>query len=523
MRRIPLHPLLAAVFPVLFLFHENIHLVKTDKLWTPLLLVLGCAAVVTAVASLVFRNIRRGAIAATGLLLLALSYGHVWNAAQGKAVFGLVVGRDMFLLPLFALAAALVVWFAWRVKSLDEVTMIVNGVALVMVALMAFNTNSALAKQRSASPTSGRVGEKSLPVAKGDPDARDIYYIMPEDMGDPGVLQKYYGVDQKPFYDGLRKRGFFIPEPAYANYPHTSYSVASSFNFSYLGDLQKKYPHSNDFGPMYEKLVGPKASRFLQQHGYRYMHIGSWWDPTANDPTAQVNFHYDKRSEFASVLLKTTILQPLSKRLGLLKALDGRRVAHNQVLFEFDSIRDVSKLKGPTFTFAHILIPHEPLTFDRNGNYVDEDAERKAGFEKGYAEQVRYADTLLLKTIDKLLDVPDARKPIILLQSDEGPKRLEWRWGETKHWSTAPDEILQRKYPILNAYYFPGVDKTGLYDTITPVNSFRVLFNTYFGQHLAVLPDREIAYGAGKQHELYKFVDVTDRVHGGAGASAAGH
>ncbi len=49
---------------------------------------------------------------------------------------------------------------------------------------------------------------------------------------------------------------------------------------------------------------------------------------------------------------------------------------------------------------------------------------------------------------------------------------------------------LRERYSILNAYYFPGKADAGLYPGITPVNSFRVVFNTYFNQQLPLEPDR---------------------------------
>jgi len=59
--------------------------------------------------------------------------------------------------------------------------------------------------------------------------------------------------------------------------------------------------------------------------------------------------------------------------------------------------------------------------------------------------------------------------PIIIIQGDHGTK--------LDH------------FPILNAYYLPGAGKEKLYPTISPVNSFRLIFDTYFGAHYDLLPD----------------------------------
>ena len=50
--------------------------------------------------------------------------------------------------------------------------------------------------------------------------------------------------------------------------------------------------------------------------------------------------------------------------------------------------------------------------------------------------------------------------------------------------------IQSDAFPILNAYYFPRRDYDNLYEGITPVNTFRVVFDTYFGQSFDILKDR---------------------------------
>jgi hypothetical protein len=53
---------------------------------------------------------------------------------------------------------------------------------------------------------------------------------------------------------------------------------------------------------------------------------------------------------------------------------------------------------------------------------------------------------------------------------------------------------------ILNAYYLPDADTSFLYDKISPVNSFRVLFNAYFNTGYEILPDRSYFTSVGCQN-----------------------
>ena len=78
------------------------------------------------------------------------------------------------------------------------------------------------------------------------------------------------------------------------------------------------------------------------------------------------------------------------------------------------------------------------------------------------------------------------------------------------NWEEASEEELREKMGILNAYYLPGVDSSLLYPSITPVNSFRLAFDLYFGTHLGLLPD--VSYTYVDYNHPYQFLDVTNRV-----------
>jgi hypothetical protein len=49
-----------------------------------------------------------------------------------------------------------------------------------------------------------------------------------------------------------------------------------------------------------------------------------------------------------------------------------------------------------------------------------------------------------------------------------------------------------RAFDILNAYYFPIGDYKMLYQTISPVNSFRVILSSFLGKQYDLLPDEKM-------------------------------
>ena len=109
---------------------------------------------------------------------------------------------------------------------------------------------------------------------------------------------------------------------------------------------------------------------------------------------------------------------------------------------------------------------------------------------------------MLIETIDAIL----ANNPntVVLLQGDHGP-RSRTVVREPESWKAYAEEELS----ILSAYYFPdGKGEKTLYDSISPVNSFRVLFNAYLGGEFELLEDR-----------AYFFDEDTGELHAVAASS----
>ncbi|MFC2166586.1 PEGA domain-containing protein [Acidobacteriota bacterium] len=123
-----------------------------------------------------------------------------------------------------------------------------------------------------------------------------------------------------------------------------------------------------------------------------------------------------------------------------------------------------------------------------------------------YLEAVQFANKKILHLVDTLIS--DSEKPpVIILQADEGPyarivKSLE-------EWKKA-DRRLRFRSGILNTYYLPQRNQTILHKEISPVNTFRLIFNLYFGTSFEILEDK--AYISQNPDNLYEFVDITQTI-----------
>ncbi len=185
------------------------------------------------------------------------------------------------------------------------------------------------------------------------------------------------------------------------------------------------------------------------------------------------------------------------RRSPLSLSLDEPDRHRMRTTYALDHLGDLPEHDKPIFVFTHILCPHPPFLFNRNGatrmrgtllaDGTSGGAEADRDFYRiGYKQQVEFVNTKVIEFVDRIL-AHSKRPPIIILQGDHGPgSRLVF--GRESGSTTTVD--LRERMSILNAYYLPAGGEQALYPTITPVNTFRTVFNYYFGAKYPSLPDQ---------------------------------
>ena len=329
------------------------------------------------------------------------------------------------------------------------------------------------------------VGASCATAGSARPTGPDIVYVIMDRYASAWTLEELYGFDNGPFVRFLQDRGFTVAHESLANYPKTAHSLAASLNMRYLGFLEGRRLDPDDWSPVWDLLQSTEAPRYLQEHGYEHVHIGSWWGPTSEDSAADVNVRYPG--------------PPYP---------EDRRALADWILSQFETIPAAARREGPTYVFAHLLFPHPPYVFDAGGGYVSRQEELSRSRDQAYLAQLRFANLKLRELVAGLLggEGPD---PIIVLQSDEGPHPIEYEFDSLFDWTTASYEQLREKLTILNAYYLPGTGSDP-YPGITPVNSFRLILDRYFDAGLGLVPDR--IYIFKDERHLYRYWEVTARV-----------
>ena len=510
-RPVPFHPVLFAVFPVLALFAANVREgVEIADVLPALAWVLGATLILLALLGAAFRSLPRAALVVSVWAILFFSYGHVWlPVSRGAPTASGLVLREDILLASWALLAVVAIVLAALIRGwLPAATGVLNVVGVFLVVVNVATIGWGLFTSGARADLAGAV-----PLDPPDGELRDVYYIVMDRYGRSETIRELFGYDNDPFLDSLRDRGFVTAEESAANYPKTAHSLAASLNMTYLDELTRRAGRgSDDWVPVYSMLRGFRVADSLQSIGYRYFHLGSRWEPTRVDPAADVNATTGL-SEFGQVLYDTTVAAPVARRLGLFR-LDPRERERRRLLEQFRILEEIPQDDRPTFTFAHVLLPHEPYLFEADGSPVTEAEEASRSPARNYVGQLRFANTRLREVVDRLLAGPEEADPIVIIQADEGPHPVRYQYNQLSfRWPLATRSELREKLWILNAYHLPGLEGVQVDPDITPVNTFRLVLREYFGADLPPLPDR--TYVFVDQRNLYDFVDVTARLEEG--------
>jgi len=505
---IVIHPFLVFLFPLVSLFSHNVgqvHVRETLRATAAGLLATGLLLMIL---FLISRSWHKAGLAASWLLVLFFSFGHIYVFLHQRFPAVGVFGQANVLTAIWAAAIILGVWAALRVlPPMPGVSYALNvaGGVLILSSLVNLIVYNWKIITQDGSYDNGRteIADSRLAGLTSDDSMPDVYYIILDGYGRQDILSEVYHLDENPLVDFLRKRGFYVAAASHSNYGQTSLSLASSLNIDYLDRLVSVGPDAYD-PTLTEGLIQNSAvMRFFKARGYKIIAFETGY---AFTELRQADIFYAGSkwlNHYEEMLLKNT--------MAVIWLDSAAAEAHrNKIRAVFDNLKLAADVPGPKFVFAHIVIPHPPFVFDRNGNSVHPSGAgdgqfyygTRESYIEGYREQLIYANGLVEGAVSEILD-GSKTPPIVIVQGDHGP-------GAFVNFESLEDTCIRERFSILNAYLLPNGGNELLYPEITPVNSFRVVFDASFGQDLPLLKDA--TYYSSWSHP-FRVTEVSDRLH----------
>jgi len=505
LKKIVIHPFLIALFPVVSLWASNVDYVKATLVLRSLVLAVILAGVLFLLAHWATREWVKAGVITSLILLAILSYGHFYTVLKGVAILNPMI-RHRYLVPLVGvLLGFMLVLVVKNAKILPSVSMFLTvmgavllGLSLAKIILFEINTYTSSYETPQVSVETSSSASTDTP---------DIYYIILDAYGREDILKDLYKYDNSEFVQALEQRGFYVADKSNTNYMQTLISLSSSLNMNYLDEYISQNGGKQSVPFLVGLINNNQLYRTLRAQGYKVVAFQTTFvDSSKADvflkPPAQRNLAARSLlslNEFEGMLLDTTIGKAWldtfynEQQTSAISTLRLPYLQHrNDVIYTLTDLGNVAKMPGKKFVFAHVLSPHPPFVFTHSGDFVyplrpystGDGNDFKGGpddYIAGYTEQIQYINKLVLNAVDAIL-ANSSKPPIIIIQGDHGP-------GAYLHWGSLEHSNVKERMGMLNAYYFPDKDYAALYPSISPVNSFRVVLDKFFGANLELLPD----------------------------------
>ena len=478
-----LHPFIFSIYPILFLISHNISKITRVSYFEIISLTivsLLITYVILIFLKIILKNTEKACILTTFLLLIFYSFGHI----KGIQIEEILKDKQKYLIPFLTITFIIATFIIIKFKK-DNIHLnkVLNFIALILLIIPIFNITIYM-----VNPGNVLVNvNKNLEIIKTTEDERkikrDIYYIILDGYTSSDSLKRYLNFDNSEFNNYLVKKNFYIADKSRSNYSHTSLSIPSSLNMEYLNFLNSdKYTENQIINLISQVARNNKIKNYLQSHGYKYIMIPSRysvnWMPEENLDfdwlSVSRDFYY---GDFLDLFYKKTVL----KLIRNFRKDAYHQYRRSEVLSQLTFLeKDVHKITGPKFVFAHINSPHPPYVFDSSGkpaktNSSDEDWK----YPEEYLNQIVFLNRKIRNVINKIL-TESKIPPIIIIQGDHGPPLFGIKENERN---------VQLITSILNVYFLPTINKDLLYDSITPVNTFRIILNHYFNAGYDLLKD----------------------------------
>lgn len=313
----------------------------------------------------------------------------------------------------------------------------------------------------------------------------DIYFILLDEYASSRSLKQRFNYNNT-FDSFLVRKGFSIQTSSRSNYNLTLFSVSSILNMQYLYEIGNVNAITIDDYMKCNMLIKKnEVIKFLSVQGYDIVNYSVF--NMAGYPTAIEQSFLPLGTR---VITDGTLFARLVRDFGwwfrarqtglwfLPKKNFFGDLMNNKKLIDLTKLESAKKMDRPRFVYTHLYFPHFPYFFDAKGNVKDTLTvynEFKNNSPAAYLDYLTGGNPKIEEMINVIQKNTNS-KAIIIIMGDHGYRNAK---------ELNKDYFFQN----MNAIYFPDKEYRLLYDSISCVNQFRVVFNKLFNQKFPLLRD----------------------------------
>jgi hypothetical protein len=414
-----------------------------------------------------------------------LFFGPIKNSLKDAGVFGRYVG----LLPTLALVVFILYLFIRRQQKV--LTRLISYLNCLLLFLLIYDIASLFLLRRNTLLASNSIISK--PGSKTDP---DIYFFIFDGYSASRTLRQKWGFDNKKIDDILKSNRFYYAYNSTSNYNSTPFSMASILNMNFIKRQSEEKIDFAEFCKMTNNIRSSFLPKYLLNRGYRIENESVFGIPGGPNPIINLSYLNDSRKLILSQTFLYRVMEDLGWQIRIPEFIvnfhretDSVILHHQendliQINLQLQRVLSVhhNKMPQPVFLYAHFLLPHEPYCFDSTGKVrptsVWNPRKKETKFEM-YLDQLKFTNQII-STVTGYSGKSDGRPKVVIIQSDHGFRDFD----------LVQDQSLE--FSNLNAIYFSDQDYRLLYDSISSVNTFRVILKKYFKEQIPLLKDSTV-------------------------------
>jgi hypothetical protein len=433
------------------------------------------AIILTLTGILISGSKKKGWIISFVLMLSWFYFGIIKNYLQDKFP-GSFLSSYSSLLPLFIV---LLLFVCYRIiksnSSYNKSFLFINSLWIIFILMDGI---SILVQDLSKS----KIRDKYAVHYRADSSTGslrpDIYYLIFDSYSSSLVLKKT-GFDNSMIEDGLRKKGFMIVEKSTSNYNLTSFSIGSTLSMKYIKevDTSTKY-YLDDYLPAANIIKFNGLVPWLEKQQYS-IHNYSFFDIEHHPALIPSGGFWDIEDIYLQQNAGLKIYKDLSWNFKLPSLINARKIqsdidkrdAYDDSVYA--SLLSIAKTPAtsPRFIYGHFFMPHIPNSYDSNGKKIPVNTKLTVEEEiKGYASEIKFVNSRINNIAKAILQ--NARRPVVIIfQGDHGYRFYD-------------NDRKDDEFPNFNAVYFSNKDYSKIPDTLSNVNLFKAVLNTWFNQKI---------------------------------------
>lgn len=475
----PYYIFIMAIYPITSLWAENFQQVKPDVILRPIVFsILISLGIYYGLVSIFKDKFKAGAVG-TLVIFLFLNYGRTYSALMENNQWFKSQGRltHLYLILSFLLISYIFLKIYENTNIFD--TTALTGICVALLFLPIFQIGKLIVQEQNPYiPV-----DLELSSAIEDQPLPDIYHIIVDAYSRQDYLAQV-GFDNSDFINFLKGQGFYVADCSKSNYSRTALSLASTLNLDYLWRIfPDKNVHDRDDTAIYSALSNNLVHNQLRNLGYQFITTENGYPWSEHTKYADLLVRQAKPDflkpyfvPLENMFVQSTALRLITDFINFDELFNGYLINglhYEQVQYSLSYLENIPAIPGPKYVYYHVTVPHYPYIFSPDGSI----APPLTGIQ-GYIRNIQFINRALKPLLSNIIEQSEV-PPVIIIQGDHG-YMLD----------------SENRFLILYAIYLP-YGNPELYPSISPVNTYRIIFNQLFHTNFALLNDKSIRADIG--------------------------